>query len=146
MGQIRGRLTSVRGHANIAGSMVRGRGSGRRFPTWALAVALAVVPSVTCVLAADMNDAQLACCAAMHHDCDGKAVTQDCCALETPSLAGLAVGTPAFQIAAPVPVAVNIAAVAPGLDSGFGPFTGPHAASPNPSGIPVYLLVSVFRL
>src|ERR1700693_3999605 len=49
----------------------------------ALASALALVVSATCVVAAETIAAQQACCAAMSRDCGPMAQTQSCCRAES---------------------------------------------------------------
>ena len=124
--------------------MVRRITGTTRFLTWALALALAVVSSVTCVLGAEVSQEQKACCAAMNHDCGAAAIEHDCCGTEAPAFTSLASGTAASPLAAPAPV-VNVTDAASDcgscltascLDTGASPF----------SRRPTYLLVSVFRL
>ncbi|MGH9258063.1 MAG: hypothetical protein ACRD3C_26175 [Vicinamibacterales bacterium] len=126
--------------------MVRGLRSGSQSLTWVLAFALALVPSAMCVLSADMTEAQRACCAAMNHDCGGMAVKQDCCPSEAQSLVGFTSGPPPFQIVAPTPVVVTIAAREPLRVVRVSPSAALDSGAPSPSSSPTYLLVSVFRL
>lgn len=141
-------MTAMVSRRNMVEDMVRRiRLSGRAF-TWVLALALVVVSSATCLLNAEMTEAQKACCAAMSHDCGAAAVTHDCCATESQSLAGFAAGPPVFQFAAPAPalVAADLVAAEPPPAARVNPSTAFDSGAPNPSSSPTYLLVSVFRL
>jgi hypothetical protein len=112
-----------------------------------LALALAMVSSVTCVVKAQTTEAHKACCAAMRHDCGQTSVTQDCCATNPQSLTGFAARPPAFQFAAAsVPVAVDVVAGEPPVVARLNPSAAFHSGAPNPSSRPTYLFVSVFRL
>ena len=124
--------------------MVRRITRTTRFLTWALALALAVVSSVTCVLGAEASQEQKACCAAMNHDCGTAAIEHDCCATEAPAFTSLASGTVASPLAVPAP-AMNLTATAPDFGSCLTASCLDTGASPF-SRRPTYLLVSVFRL
>ncbi|HEY5619892.1 MAG TPA: hypothetical protein VIK60_18265 [Vicinamibacterales bacterium] len=123
----------------------RTRLSGRLL-TWVLALAFALVSSATCILNTQMTEAQKACCAAMNHDCGAMAVKQDCCATEVQSLTHFIAGAPAFQLAAPAPVVMDVAFSEPPLAAHFSASAAFDPSAPNPSSSPTYLLVSVFRL
>lgn len=143
-GQGRVRLTGLDSRANMNQSMVRRITGTTRFLTWALAFGLAIVSSATCVLGAEVSQAQKACCAAMHHDCGTAAIEHDCCATEPAAFTSLPSGTVASPVAAPAPV-VNLIATAPDLGTCLTASCLDAGASPF-SRRPTYLLVSVFRL
>src|SRR5882672_7223978 len=85
--------------------MVRSPKRTRRFLTWALALALVVLPAATCVMGAQMSEAQKTCCGAMYHDCGDKAdqgVAQSCCVADSPNLLGLTSGPLVAPLAPPV--------------------------------------------
>jgi hypothetical protein len=139
-------LTTVVGRANMRRSMVQRTSRRGRFVAWALALALAVVSSATCLLGAETTEAQRACCAAMNHDCGGMSVEQDCCAGESPNVASVTSSLPMSLLAPPVQVAVNIIAPRPeAIVLTFGS-SALDAGAPKPSSRPTYLFVSVFRL
>lgn len=117
-----------------------------RFLTWAMALALAVVSSATCVLGAEMTLAQKACCTAMDHDCGAMAVEQDCCVADSPSLVGLKSAPPISVLAPPALVMVNCIAPEPEPTASFFASAVLDAGAPKPSSSPTYLFVSVFRL
>ena len=126
--------------------MVRRITATARFLTWVLALGLAVVSSATCLLGAEMSQAQKACCAGMNHDCGtAAAIEQDCCAAEALALTSFAPGTVVSPLAVPAPA--TAALIVPGPD-----FATPLTASgfdiraSSSSRRPTYLLVSVFRL
>jgi len=54
----------------------------RRAFTAFLLIALVVSVGVECFVSDDMNAAQMACCAAMSHDCEAAGPTEDCCRTE----------------------------------------------------------------
>ena len=114
-----------------------------RVTAFGLALALAVVSSATCLLGAEARKAEMACCAAMGHDCGEVAVEQDCCALvPAPSALGV-LGSLVATLTAPPLVALIPIAEEP---------ADPQALSfiddrvPTPPSRPTYLFVSVFRL
>ena len=122
------------------------RRTGRSI-TWALALALAVVSSATCVLGADMTQAQKACCAAMDRDCGAMAVKQDCCAYDAQTGNGLtALPPPISLLAPPALVAMDVPPTAPEHEIDLRTPAAFDAGAPNPSTRPTYLFVSVFRL
>lgn len=138
------RLTGLDSRANMRKSMAQRITGTTRFLTWALALAIAVVSAVTCVLGAEASQEQMACCAAMNHDCGTAAIEHDCCATEGPAFTSLASGTVASPLAAPAP-SVNLIATAPD----FSPCLTASCLDTNASPLsrrPTYLLVSVFRL
>lgn len=126
--------------------MTRSMSRSGRFLTWALALALAVVSSVTCVLGADMTEAQKACCATMDHDCSAMEVEQDCCVTDSPNLAGITSAPPISVLALPALVAVNTVAPEPQPTASFFASAVFAAGAPKPSSSPTYLFVSDFRL
>jgi len=104
------------------------------------------VSSATCVLGADMTEAQKACCAAMNHDCGAMALEQDCCVTDSPNLAGLTSAPPISVLAPPALVAVNSIEPAPEPTVSFFASAVFDVGAPKPSSRPTYLFVSVFRL
>jgi len=126
--------------------MVRSmRRAGRSF-TWALALAIAVVSSATCVFGADMTEAQKACCAAMNHDCGDKGVEQDCCVSDSPDLPGLTSGPLVAALVPPALVALNTLPAEPEPTATLVGSSALDAGAPRPSSTPTYLFVSAFRL
>jgi hypothetical protein len=125
-------------------SMVRSLTRTGRWATWALALALAVLPSATCLMGAEMTEAQKTCCAAMNHDCGEMAVQQDCCSATAPGLV-VAAGSPVSHLTPPALVVVNII-TAPEPVASFLESSAFDAGAPQPSSRPTYLLVSAFRL
>ena len=120
--------------------MVHQLRSGSRRLAGALALALAVVSSASCLAAISRESGtdHHACCAAMADGCGSATVSADCCADDSPGLAPAA----RFTLA-PVDDAVLL-----WLPSPVAPFTSaafdPDAS--NPIGPPAYLLDSVFRI
>ena len=126
--------------------MVRRRSRNGRWATWALALSLALVPSATCLTAAEMTEAQKACCAAMHHDCEGMSVEQDCCVASAPNPIGLSASTsPSAHLAFPPLVVVNTIAE-PEPERSDVESSVFDVGAPKYSSRPTYLIVSVFRL
>ena len=114
---------------------------------WALALALTLVSSATCVLGADMSQAQETCCAAMDSDCGAMAVKQDCCAYNAQTVGGLtALPPPVSLLAPPALVAMDVPPTAPENEIGLLRPAAFDAGAPNPSTRPTYLFVSAFRL
>jgi len=111
-----------------------------------LALALVVVSSATCLLAAETTPAQKACCAAMNHDCGAMAIEQGCCATESPSLTSLASSTPSSLVAPPALVPVGMAAAALAPPVRVRTLDAFDLAPPIHPSRPTYLFVSVFRL
>jgi hypothetical protein len=126
--------------------MVRRGSRNGRWATWALALALALVPSATCLTAAEMTEAQKACCAAMNHDCDGMSVEQDCCVATAPNPLGVSASVSAgSHLAFPPLVVVNTIAEPEPERSDFESSVF-DVGAPKYSSRPTYLIVSVFRL
>lgn len=110
---------------------------------WALMGALAVALYGTCVTGGEMTTAQQLCCAAMG-DCGRHAAEMSCCSVEQADQSTAAVKSSTPSIPEPG-VAVRLDAFAdvvhPRLTAHyFGRFT------PQPPGIPKYLLVSVLLI
>jgi len=115
-----------------------------RLLTWALALALGLVPSATCLLAAEIGAAQKTSCGAMSHDEGDTAVKQDCCATDSSNLPSPASGQLIAPLAPPsiVPESAVDSQLRPaGLFLRSTSFTdGSHSTRPT------YLFDSVFRL
>jgi hypothetical protein len=127
-------------------SMSRGLTRANRRLTWALALALALVPSATCLMGAEMTEADKACCAAMNHDCGEMSVQLDCCAATAPGQAGLASpGSPIPHLVPPALIVVSII-TAPEPAAAVPESSVFDTGAPKPSSRPTYLFVSVFRL
>lgn len=125
-------------------SMVRSIRRSTRFLPGALALALAVVPSATCLTAAEMTPVQKACCAAMNGDCGAMAVEKGCCPSDSPNVASLLSSTSPSQLAPPALVPVSLPATQPDLPNLFRTLFDSGAA--KSSSPPTYLLVSLFRI
>jgi hypothetical protein len=120
---------------------------GSRLLASVLAMALAFMPTATC-LAAIIHmpeQSQHACCHGMNQDCgsgDSMAAPNDCCAVPNADVArrtiGQTVTAPAVALSMPFVFVPSPVQDSPGaaLDPGI----------PKPSSSPTYLLVSVFRL
>jgi hypothetical protein len=117
-----------------------------RFLAGALALALAVVPSATCLTAAEMTPVQKACCAAMNGDCGGMAVGKGCCPSDNPNVASLLSTTPLSQLAAPTLLPVGLPATQPALPHLIRLLHMLDSGAAKASSLPTYLLVSVFRI
>lgn len=76
---------------------------------WTLAVALAVALSANCVTGEEMTPAQMACCAAMGHDCGAMAQKADCCSHESPRVAQFFAAVKGTVLAVPVLLATPVA-------------------------------------
>ena len=128
--------------------MSRLAGLTSRLLTTALAAALAMASSLTCLAGTlgTSHESELhACCVAMGHDC-GRATTRlerDCCAAMSPARAGLIpsaqdLGRPAADaVTTPIVGDVPIPLPAP---------SRPERTVRGSPDTPTYLLVSVFRL
>ena len=113
---------------------------------WTVAAALVVVLTASCAMGEPMTDAEMACCAAMGHDC-GAMADMDCCSHgqgRTPQFVA------ATAAPVPPPTAALIAVVAvpgtpqAGLRFVSRPlFTG---TSLRPARIPTYLLISTLLI
>ena len=126
------------------GSMAEHLTRRSRLLAAALALALACASSVVCFVAAVQMAAaeQHACCAGMNQKCgDSVSVQQDCCAVQSADLTGLARAPQAA--AGPVTISAELEQqprVTPPPAAAFD--AGVHRRSSHPT----YLLVSVFRL
>jgi hypothetical protein len=127
-------------------AMVRGMRPAGRVLAAMVAVALIVLSSATCLLAAQMTPAQKACCVAMNHDCGAMAIEKGCCATETPNLTSLASATLTSQFASPdvVMASVSVADLIPAIL--FRASAAFDSDTPRYSSRSTYLLVSVFRI
>jgi len=114
----------------------------RRVTGCGLAVVLAVLSSATCLLGAEARHAEMACCAAMGHDCGQTSVDKDCCAVVPAPSALSILASLIAQLTPPPSVVVSTIArpEAAVLDLAFGDST------PKSGSRPTYLFVSVFRL
>lgn len=111
---------------------------------WTLAVAFAVTLSARCATAGNMTDAQMACCAAMGHDCGPMAQSADCCSHEALRVDQVFATAKGIALAAPPVVVAEFApAPRPFFRSAF-----PHLtlATLTPSRVPKYLLLSTFLI
>lgn len=114
--------------------------------TFGLILTLAVMVSVECVSAEDMTPAEMACCAAMNHDCGEMVQKQACCASTAPRVEqGPAV--PRIVLAVPQATSVQLPVLAaasyPGESRPAPVFIG---VVPKLPGVPTYLLISTFRI
>ena len=119
-----------------------------RLSTTALAFALAIASSLTCLagtLGTSHQSEFHACCVAMGHDC-GSATTRldrDCCAAMSPTFAGMISASPIIE--PPAVNAVTAQIVADAVTAAHAPLHSERTIRSSPD-IPTYLLVSVFRL
>ena len=115
----------------------------RRVTAFVLAVVLAALSSATCLLGADARGAEMACCAAMSHDCGEMSVEKDCCAVVPAPSALSILASLIAQLTPPPPVVVSIIAQpeSAALDLSFSDSNTPKSPSR-----PTYLFDSVFRL
>ena len=104
----------------------------------------AVLVSTECLMAAEMTEAQTACCAAMDHDCGSAGIEQDCCASESSNLTSLVALSPASLLLTP-PVTVDFLATVEELATSL---IAPafEWVVPRSSTTPTYLFVSAFRI
>ena len=114
--------------------------------TSGLILTLAVTVSAECVSAEDLTPAQMACCAAMNHDCGAMAPKQGCCSTAAPRV-DQGSASPRMSLAAPHAGVVQLALQVPASPS----LTSRHAQlsrgfDPKPPGVPTYLLISTFRV
>jgi hypothetical protein len=115
-----------------------------RIVSVAVAVTIAVVASVTCY-ADEMIPAEMACCAAMAHNCGGMAQAHGCCQTESPRVVQASTGQ-RVHVTPPAAVVVAIIVV-PFFDAALIPgAVGSPIASVKPPGIPRYLAVSSLRI
>ena len=114
--------------------------------TWALMLTFAAVVSTECLMAAEMTEAQKACCVAMKHDCDSAAVQQDCCASESLDVVGLVSATPAKLLVALPIVATILTSTEPALTATVRDSAAFDSGAPKSSRRPPYLFFSVFRI
>ena len=111
---------------------------------WTLTVAFAVALSARCATGGEMTDAQMACCAAMGHDCGPMAQSADCCSHETLQVDQFFATAKGTTLAAPPFV---VAAFAPTPRPLFSSDL-PHLAlaTLTPSRVPKYLLLSTLLI
>lgn len=104
---------------------------------WMLALVFAITVSTSCFTGQQMTIADMACCAAMGHDCGSMGQGEDCCAGERSTIVQSARAS-----------RVSVAAPAPALAAILRPIPyAPHrvdsvrfsAVPQRPSGIPKYL-------
>jgi hypothetical protein len=115
-----------------------------RFLTWALALALAFVSSLTCFVGlATAAEQQDACCVAMNHDCGAVGTAQNCCVIQSPNWPGI---LSRVLVSAP-PVPALVVRDATPIDLGYSASVTVrfHIRAPA-SSKPTYLFDSVFRL
>ena len=93
---------------------------------WTLTVTLAAAVSASCLTGAEMTAEQMACCAAMGHDCGSRAQGADCCAAGTLQVAGRT-ALKAFSLEGPSPIATPVAVLL-SLNFSSGPQPHRHAA------------------
>ena len=114
--------------------------------TLGLILTLAVMVSVECVSAKDTTQAQMACCAAMSHDCGAMAQKQSCCG-STASRVVQGAAVPRVSLMAPDATPVELKTPPP---ASFHDQSRPVAffidVATNPPGVPTYLLISTFRI
>ena len=128
--------------------MSRLAGLTPRLLTTALAVALAIASSLTCLagtLGTSQESELHACCVAMGHDC-GSATTRlerDCCAAMSPAFAGLIPSAPDAGQPAAAAVTTFIVGDVPVPSPAL---SRPERAVRGSPETPTYLLVSDFRL
>ena len=111
---------------------------------WTLAVAFVVALSARCATGGEMTDAQMACCAAMGHDCGPMAQRADCCSHETLRVDQFFATAKGIALAAaPFVVAEFTPTPRPFFHSGF-----PHLtlATLAPNRVPKYLLLSTLLI
>jgi hypothetical protein len=110
-----------------------------------LIAALAIVSSVACY-AEEMTRTEMACCAAMAHDCGRMAAADECCTTEAPraeqgsTVARVAIDPPSVALIAVLTAPPVIETVSTST------FTVASLASIKPPGIPTYLAVSSLRI
>lgn len=116
---------------------------------WTLAVALSVVLSANCASDTSMTEAEMACCAAMGHDCGSMADSEDCCSHEGGRLAQFFATAKGVPLVAPAPVAVLMPftllqdTTSAALRADFAHITD---VSLKPSRVPKYVLDSTFLI
>ena len=106
---------------------------------------LILLLSATCVTAAEMTSAEMACCAAMEHDCGAAAKEQGCCSSTPQDNAG----SIAKRVSIPAPHATVVQIMSTNVT-----FERPARAyattiddmAPSPPGTSTYLLISTFRI
>jgi hypothetical protein len=112
--------------------------------TAAIALAIGVVASSTCLTVASQTPEQRACCAAMAHHCGEIAIKADCCDRGTQSRDSVAASLAAGALSAPVPVLAAVLEMPPVAT--LGDFVTGSTALVKPPGTPTYVLDSVFRI
>ena len=121
------------------------RGRSLRFVSMTLIAALALVASVACY-AGEMMQTEMACCAAMAHDCGRMAPAHECCTTDAPrteqgsTVAKTAIDPPSVALIA----VLTVPPVMEGVPTST--FAVASLASMKPPGIPTYLAVSSLRI
>jgi hypothetical protein len=115
-----------------------------RITAVAVSAALCTMLFATCLTAAEMPAKDLACCAAMQHDCDGMSMESSCC---------VAPSTPQHAVVSSKPTQdpgpASIPATLPAMGSlAVEPQVRlkPEISATSPPGVPTYLFVSTFRI
>ena len=125
--------------------MRRFRAKSMRIVSATIAAAMTMLLSVNCV-AAEMTPAEMACCAAMPHNCGGMAQEHECCLTEAPrvdqasSVPRVAIAPPVLTVIATIPVDL----VVPSVLNPHG--SASHVTSAKPPGLPTYLALSSLRI
>ena len=114
---------------------------------WTLAVALSVVLSANCTTDASMTEAEMACCAAMGHDCGPMADSEDCCSHESGRVAQFFATVKTVPLTVPVAVLMPFTLVPdPASVALRSEFVHTTNVSLRPSRVPKYLLDSTFLI
>lgn len=106
-------------------------------------MALMLSLGAQCLVGQEMTTAQMACCAATDHDCEGPGAVQECCQSERAEQAQLVKQTP--QIVPPVVLLTRVAAALvrpPCTRSAFEVRTTPLKGSSPPT----YVLLATFLI
>jgi hypothetical protein len=111
----------------------------------AVSTALCAMTFVTCLSAAELPARDMACCAAMQHDCHGMSMESSCCVAPAVSQHAVVPPKPAPEdTLVGVLVAILMHTVEPpAIQSSV---AAPAHLSPSPPGVPLYLFVSTFRI
>lgn len=111
----------------------------------AVSTALCAMAFVTCLSAAELPARDMACCAAMQHDCHGMSMESSCCV--APAVPQQAVvppkSTPEHTLVGAL-VAILTHIVEPSAIQTR--VSASAHLSPSPPGVPLYLFVSTFRI
>jgi len=125
--------------------MRRVQGRSLRLVPMTLIAALVLASSVACY-AGEMMQTEMACCAAMAHDCGGMAPAHECCTTDAPrteqgsTVAKIAIDPPSVAL-------IAVLTVPPAMETvSTSTFAVASLASIKPPGIPTYLAVSSLRI